>query len=109
MENNEKKEMKNVYDHFKKNYRVEWVPNEDFKCEGDLKYYEESPCLIIYFSIKEQYAILADVDECSLYKKVVRFGKEKWVSVTHNHPDGDFTEDGVEVIKAVDYLISKAN
>ena len=108
MENNEKKEMKSIYDHYKKMYRVEWVPNKDFDYEGNPKYYEDSPCLIIYFSKKKQYAILADVDEVNLYKKITWLKKEKWVSVTHNHPNGDFTDDGTEIIKAVDYLIARA-
>lgn len=39
---------------------------------------------------------------------MVRLKKEKWESVTHNHPDGEYTVDGSEIIKAIDYLISKA-
>ena len=107
-DNAEKTGMESVYNYYKGMYRVEWVPNEDFDYEGNSKYYEDSPRLIIYFSKNNQYAIAADVDEVDLYKKVVRFNKEKWISVTHNHPEGDFSEDGVEIIKAIEALISIA-
>lgn len=103
----EKIEMENVYNHYKEKYRVDWVPNEDFGYEGDPKYYEDNPVLIIYFSNTKQYAILADVDEVRLLKKVTRFKKEKWESITHNHPEGDFSESGEEIIRAIDCLISK--
>ncbi|WP_028242448.1 hypothetical protein [Pseudobutyrivibrio ruminis] len=108
MSNIEKKEMENVYNYYKDKYRVDWIPNEDFDYEGDPKYYEECPRLIIYFSKAKEYAILADVDEVDLLKKIVRFKKEKWVSMTHSHPDGEFTEDGKEIIRIIDSFISKA-
>ncbi|MDC7279951.1 hypothetical protein NXH64_10620 [Butyrivibrio fibrisolvens] len=103
-----RREMHTIYAYYENKYKVAWVPNEDFGYEGEPKYYEESPVLIIYFSKSKQYAILANVDVCSLYKKVRRFGKEKWISVTHNHPEGDFTEDGSEVIACIDKLIDFA-
>lgn len=106
--NNDKKEIEAVYNYYKDTYRVDWVPNEDFSYEGDSKYYEECPHLIIYFSKKKEYAILADIDEVDLLKKEVKFKKEKWVSIAHNHPSDEPTEDGKEVIRAIDHLISKA-
>lgn len=108
MSNIEEKEMENVYNYYKDMYRVEWVPNEDFAYEGNPKYYEESPRLIIYFSKTKDYAILADVDEVDFFKKVVRFKKKKWISITHNHPYGEYTEDGKEIIRIIDSFIAKA-
>ena len=106
MQNNAQEEMQSVFEHYKDSYRTEWVPNEDFALEGDAKYYEKSPCLIIYFK-DGKYAILADVDEVELFKRSKLF-KGKWTSVTHNHPDGDFTEDGSEIIRCIDNLIDMA-
>lgn len=73
----ERKEMESVYNFYKGKYRVDWVPNEDFDYEGDPKYYEDCPRLIIYFSKTKEYVILADVDEVDLLKKSGSLKKRK--------------------------------
>lgn len=37
-----------------------------------------------------------------------RLKKGKWVSITHNHPVGEYTEDGKEIIRIIDSFITKA-